>query len=568
MNGQPYSRNTFEAFAKTRHYVSVRIKQGVPLVDADLNELEDLRRYELRNFLRWFVGDGAPDNNNGFRIMPSGAPNDVLILGGDGTPEGSGRCLVDGMEVLNAADVAFSAQEFSDPDAAAQAGVPPVEMPVTPGAGTRTDLYYLDVWEREVTGDQLGHEDIIDTRIGIESARRIRREWAVRVVDEATGIPPNDTPPGHRYSPLARVQRTVGQDIITAADIVDLRRRNVLVPSRSTFDQITTDAFGSGYALNDSGLPSLAIPLRDVINAILRDGRPAVVGPQVFQTQNGPHNFPASTLDASGNQWVFWLGQESGANQILFQRQVSGIWTDPIVAFAPSGNLQESLAATSAPDGAIWVFYSGRVSGEWRILSRRFFNGVWEDEATISTGNNNFGAAAAATSDGNVMVVWRQATDVQSSLFSGTTPGPVTTAATGGALQDRVALLPGSSGAMHLYTAHLDAGNWEVQTKQWQAGTWEGIYQPVTAITATAFVEFTAARDRDDNVWLIWATELVSGTSVLRARRVTATAVGDVLQWVTGSPRQPTALLDASSNLQVFYRDGTRLDTIRVIFEV
>ena len=141
MNGQPYSRDTFEEFAKTRHYVSVRIKQGVPLVDADLNELEDLRRYELRSFLRWFVGDGAPNANNGFRLIPSGDPNDLTIMGGDGTPEGSGRCLVDGMEVLNPADIAFSAQEFSDANAANQAGVPQVTMPSTPATGTRLDLY-------------------------------------------------------------------------------------------------------------------------------------------------------------------------------------------------------------------------------------------------------------------------------------------------------------------------------------------------------------------------------------------------------------------------------------------
>jgi hypothetical protein len=515
------------------------------------------------------VGNGAPNANSGFRIMPSGAANDVLILGGDGTPEGSGRCLVDGMEVLNAADIAFSAQEFSDANAANQAGVPQVTMPATPAAGTRTDLYYLDVWEREITSDQEGHENIVDTRIGIEAARRIRREWAVRVVDEAIGLPPDDTPQGHRYSLLARVLRTVGQDVITAGDIVDLRRRNILVPSRSTFDQITTDAFGSGYALNDSGLPGLAIPLRDVINAILRDGRPAVVGPQVFQTQNGPHNFPASIMDADGNQWLFWLGQDGGTNQVMVQRQFGGIWTPPTVAFAPTGTLQESMTVTSTPDGAIWLFYSGRVSGQWRILSRRFFAGVWEDEIMVSAGTNNFGAAAATASDGNVMVVWRQANDVRSLQFTGVTPGPVVTAATGGTPPARVALLPGSAGAMHLYTVESggSAAEWPVQTKEWQAGVW-GAYQAVTNIPVTAFVELAVARDRAGNVWLIWTTELATDTSVLRARRVTPSSVDGVLEWATGTPRQPTAARDANNNLQVFYRDDVRLETIQVIFEV
>ena len=567
MNGQPYSRDTFEEFAKTRHYVSVRIKQGVPLVDADLNELEDLRRYELRSFLRWFVGDGAPNANNGFRLIPSGDPNDLTIMGGDGTPEGSGRCLVDGMEVLNPADIAFSAQEFSDANAANQAGVPQVTMPSTPATGTRLDLYYLDVWEREINSTQEGHQDIVDNRIGIESARRIRREWAVRVVEEAEGLPPANTPTGHRYLALARVLRTAGQDIITASDIVDLRRRGITMPARTTFDQITLDAFGSDYTLGDAGLPQLAMPLRDVINAILRDGRPAMVGPQIFQTENGPHNFPLSTLDANGDQWLLWIGQDGGTSQVIFQRQFSGNWTAPAAAFAPSGTLQEGMTATSTPDGAIWLFYSGRISGQWRILSRRFFNGVWEDEITVSQGTNNFGPAAATASDGNVMVVWRQVNDVRSSLFTGVTPGAIVTAATGGTAQDRVGLLAGPNTTMDLYTVWSGGAEWPVQTKRWEAGAW-GAYQPVTNIPVVSFVEFSVVRDQTDNVWLIWATELSPGTSVLRAQRITQSGADDVLQWVTGSPRQPTAVQAANGNLQVFYRNDARLDTIHVIFAV
>jgi hypothetical protein len=41
-----------------------------------------------------------------------------------------------------------------------------------------------------------------------------------------------------------------------------------------------------------------------------------------------------------------------------------------------------------------------------------------------------------------------------------------------------------------------------------------------------------------------------------------------VLQWATGSPRQPAALRDSHDNLQVFYRNDTHLDMVNVIFEV
>lgn len=567
MNGQSYSRDTFKDFAKDRHYVSVRIKQGVPLVDADINESDDLRRYELRSFLRWFVGAGAPHANSGFRIMPSGKANDVIIMGGDNTSEGSGRCLVDGMEVLNPGDISFSEQEFRKPAAAAAAHVSQVTMPITPTAEERVDLYYLDVWEREISSAEVGHEDIMDKRIGIESARRIRREWAVRVRDDVDGLPANNDPPDHRYLALARVFRTPGQEIIPAEAIVDLRRRGIQMPTRTTFDQITADAFGSSYALTEDGTPKLALPLRDVINAMLRDGRPAIVGPTRFQEQNGPHNFPTSTIDATGNQWVFWLGASS---QVFFQRQLGGVWTPPAAAFVATGESQQSLATVSTRNGSIWLFYSARVDGESQVLLRRFINGAWEQtDTTVSDQINNVNPVAAVDSAGNVMVAWLRDDAVMARPFIDITPQAIVTAATGDPVPARIALLPGARGSFDLYTVDrlVDDGDWPVETKAFQGGTWSD-YSPVGTISVSSFVEFTVVRDSTTSIWLIWTTQLGGDVSVLRARRITQGAQGDVFLWDKGSPRAPSALSDLNQNVQVFYRNDTHLDRINVVFSV
>ncbi|NTU85869.1 MAG: hypothetical protein HGA45_42155 [Chloroflexales bacterium] len=73
-----FSRNTFD---RLKHYVGVRLQQGVPLIDADWNELEDIRKFELQAFLAWFVGDGVPANNDGFRIAPlAGGGLNTIIL--------------------------------------------------------------------------------------------------------------------------------------------------------------------------------------------------------------------------------------------------------------------------------------------------------------------------------------------------------------------------------------------------------------------------------------------------------------------------------------------------------
>ncbi len=65
----------------SRHYVGVRLQQGVPVLDADWNELEDLRRWELWSLLKWFIGNGVPENNSGFKIVAvAGGGVDTIIL--------------------------------------------------------------------------------------------------------------------------------------------------------------------------------------------------------------------------------------------------------------------------------------------------------------------------------------------------------------------------------------------------------------------------------------------------------------------------------------------------------
>ena len=73
------SNDTFNSLSR---YVGVRLQQGVPIVDADWNELEDIRKFELRAFLKWFVGDGVPDDRDAFRIEGTGAANDFTIRSG------------------------------------------------------------------------------------------------------------------------------------------------------------------------------------------------------------------------------------------------------------------------------------------------------------------------------------------------------------------------------------------------------------------------------------------------------------------------------------------------------
>ncbi len=222
-----FSRDTFD---RLKHYVGVRLQQGVPIVDADWNELEDIRRYELQAFLRWFIGNGVPNGNDGFEIEAVGDPNDFAIQGGDGTPEGTGRLLLEGMDVLNESDLRYTAQPlYNNAALAANWGVDPIPPLTTPG-GNRRDMVYIDVWEREV--DSTEDADLVNPAIGVETCVRTKREWAVRVVETSSTLPSSG--PGHIFYALAQLRRIGGAAVIPSSGISDLRQRGLNLSDLST----------------------------------------------------------------------------------------------------------------------------------------------------------------------------------------------------------------------------------------------------------------------------------------------------------------------------------------------
>jgi len=193
--------------ADPRQYVGVRLQQGVPILDADWNELEDLRRLELMALVRFFIGNGVPAGTQGFRITTSPNANSFTIAGG--------VILMDGHMVINGSLTSYTAQ----PNAA---GLPAL---TTPGAD-RVDLVYLDTFEIETNGIA-GDPRLVNRLIGIETAVRIERKWVVRVQENASDLSVVPKVAGHKYTALARLMRRGGNALIAADMIIDLRKTGI-----------------------------------------------------------------------------------------------------------------------------------------------------------------------------------------------------------------------------------------------------------------------------------------------------------------------------------------------------
>jgi hypothetical protein len=190
-----------------KNYVAVRVEQGVPVLDRDLNLLGDLIWNMVQSVVRHHIGDSAVAN--GFRIgQVNPTANDFSIE--------QGTCLIDGYEVILSKNTNYSAQ------------IPVPPALTDPGGVARTDTVYLDVWRDEVdeTTDA-GLANLPD--VGMRTSTRLRVASVVRVNENATSLPSGQPPAGHTYFNLASITRS--NLPIKKDDITDRRQRSLYMPT-------------------------------------------------------------------------------------------------------------------------------------------------------------------------------------------------------------------------------------------------------------------------------------------------------------------------------------------------
>ncbi len=209
-----YSRNTYDP---SKGYASVRLQQGVPLVDADWNEAADVLRNELYSAVQLVLPDGFPKANPVLRMFSAGTANDLITAAGP-FPLGGRLAILPSTTNIFVPVTFYSQQRWTDPAAAAHDGVA-VIPPLTTPTAARTDTIYADVWEQEI--NSVDDPNLINPAIGVETCVRLRRTVAIRVAEGAAAPPA--APAGHVYLPVAQMNRTANIDVISAAMITDLR---------------------------------------------------------------------------------------------------------------------------------------------------------------------------------------------------------------------------------------------------------------------------------------------------------------------------------------------------------
>ncbi|NOQ13309.1 MAG: hypothetical protein GQ583_02355 [Methyloprofundus sp.] len=195
-----------------QHYVGVRLQQARPILESDINEIDEIRKAETQTLLGSFIGNGVPSVNAGFEITASGSINNFTVT--------AGLILVDGIIVINESVTTYLAQKQ-------KALVEALTQPA--GSEDRIDLVYLDVWDEEIgaVGSNYDDDRLINQQVGIETARRIARQWVVRVEQGVQELPEEAQKPGHKYARLALMERSTSTDTIQDNMLIDQRKLGI-----------------------------------------------------------------------------------------------------------------------------------------------------------------------------------------------------------------------------------------------------------------------------------------------------------------------------------------------------
>lgn len=283
----PTGSFTKQIFDEFKRYLGFRIQEGVPVVDADVNDIADSLLTQIRRSIQFGIGDGSP--NDGWKIEESSSPsNNFTIKGGDGTAEGAGWIFENGFQAIIPSDIEYlssdkdihaeitgltdtvltdSSASFTPGELVGRDLVPDVDIPgttfpiisntdttitvaagllaasavgkhyrvnLTTPSGARTDKVYLDLFldEADANEDADLLHDLGFPPTATEAAFRRALRTVVRVVEDvgAPGIyadvPTDYTDAdglGHFTVLLATLSRTAVADI-SDAQISDDRK--------------------------------------------------------------------------------------------------------------------------------------------------------------------------------------------------------------------------------------------------------------------------------------------------------------------------------------------------------
>lgn len=293
--GGQYTRLSYETTsAELKRYFALLKEKSKAVLDDDFNFAQDAILTQLRRSVADIFGSGSP--NNGLKIVGTSANNDFTITGGNGTVDGAGVFYVQGIRVILPSNTTYLTQEVAGPVLA------------PPGAGTRTDTVYVDVWFDEV--DPVADSSMLDPTLLVETSRRLKLKYMVRVAAGA-GTPANYTDANgipHYTATLATILRTTS-NAIDAGMVTDARQ--ILYPGATvqrTRDSIKYVIEQASIVYNEADNTQLRLAILNMVSsanaAIIISGatfEASVVNGEMVRWDSANSRFDEAVADGTAN---------------------------------------------------------------------------------------------------------------------------------------------------------------------------------------------------------------------------------------------------------------------------
>ncbi|NIM18408.1 MAG: hypothetical protein GTO45_41035 [Candidatus Aminicenantes bacterium] len=337
----------------------------------------------------------------------------------------------------------------------------------------------------------------------------------------------------------------------------DVKANNLTVMQYHT-QQITTDAFGSSYTLNNLGQPQLKVSLRDAINAILSGALPGTP-PQPLTSEVSNDLSYCALEDSNGNTWVFWYSNRAGNWDIWYNRRVNGQWEGDTQLTTDPGHDYNPYALEDG-NGDIWVFWYSYREGNTDIWYNRCVNGTWEGETQLTTDPGyDYNPYALEDGNGYIWVFWYSyragSYDIWYNRWvDGTWEGdtPLTTH-TGSDIYHFV--LEDGNGYIWVFWASHRAGNYDIWYNRCVDGTWESETQ-LTTHTGHDYYPFVL-EDGNGDIWVFWYSYREGNYDIWYNRCVNGTWEGEMqLTTDPANDYKPYALKDGNGDIWVFWHSN------------
>jgi hypothetical protein len=248
-------------FNKEKHYSGVYMQQGRVQMDADWNEYVEIQAHRQQTEAKDVIGlCGVPVADDGFKIGElklTAFLHGVSLNGGKATDDGgeewtpgtlpvnytisAGRIYVDGI----LCELEDDATYLNQPDYPN----PPALSPPPADGNPRTDLVYLDVWQRHITA--IENPDIRETALGgPDTATRVKTVWQVKVEE---GIAAQDVNITCETQITGWPPSSSGGCLSTRVSATDIEEKRCLIPPSAGYGGLENQLYR--VEIHDGGQP-------------------------------------------------------------------------------------------------------------------------------------------------------------------------------------------------------------------------------------------------------------------------------------------------------------------------